>query len=247
MRSTMFIAMGLLLSACTVDVTSPRTVERTGNGSVFDPNANVSAGGAATVSGAERIEEIATDQGTIPVRHSAPLAPAIAGCADGTREAFHDTTVFPTIAGCMASWSGSKSMRAPATGTACGDQIPCNAPADACAPGWHVCGVDGALSDIRHVGAEQCANAGRGRYSAAISHCLTQEGCATDPRPEARYQCFAQGWCSEPVCCGSDCGEFGACTDGVWPGQTHIPQGMDQGCGAMSAQRAGGVLCCRNR
>lgn len=247
MRSAIFISFGyLLLSACTVDTASPRTTVITSNSSGVDPSANGSAGGAAATS-AERIEEVATDNGTIAVRHTATLAPAVAGCADGTREAFHDTAAFPAIAGCMAGWNGSQSLRTPASGAACGDQTPCNTPADACAAGWHVCGADGALSDLRQVSGEQCANAGRGRYSAAISHCLTQDGCANDPRAEARYQCFAEGWCSEAVCCGSDCGDFGACRDGVWPGQTHIPVGTDQGCASMTSLRAGGVLCCRNR
>lgn len=246
MRESTVLSLAIsLLSGCTIDASSPRTAAD--NTTVAaDPNANASAGGSSA-STAERVEEVATDNGTISVRHTATLSTAVAGCADGTREAFHDTAQFPNIAGCMASWSGSQSLRAAASGAPCGDQSTCAAPADACAAGWHVCGADGALSDLRQVSGEQCANAGRGRYSAAISHCLTQDGCATDPRPEARYQCFAEGWCSESVCCGSDCGEFGRCQDGVWPGQTHIPVGQDQGCARMTSLRAGGVLCCRNR
>src|SRR4051812_35198251 len=34
------------------------------------------------------------------------------GCADGTREAFADRTTYPTLAGCAATWSGSKDLRA---------------------------------------------------------------------------------------------------------------------------------------
>lgn len=247
-RSTMLLPLTLLLAACTIDATSPRSGEVVVGGS----NASASSAGGATSaagpSSAERTESIQTESGAISVTHTATLPPAIAGCADGTREAFNDTRAFANIAGCMASWSGSPSLRAPSTGAACGDSTPCAAPADACAAGWHVCGVDGLVAELRQVSAEQCSNAGGGRYSAAISHCSTQsEACTHDDGPTANYQCFSEGWCSEPVCCGRDCGEFGACRDGVWPEQTHIPVGQDQGCASMNSQRAGGVLCCRNR
>lgn len=244
----------LSLSACISLFCAACVVE----GSATDPQANVSvasvgsnagaSSGSAAPSSAERTEEITTESGTINVRHSASLAPAIAGCADGTREAFHDTATFPNIAGCMASWSGSLSLRAAATSRACGDATSCGAPADACAPGWHLCGADGSVAEVRQVTAQQCASAGAGRFSAAISHCLTQShDCASDAQPNANYQCFSEGFCAEPVCCGEHCGEFGLCRDGVWPGQTHIPVGQDQGCGNMSSQRAGGVLCCKSR
>lgn len=237
------LALSLTLAACTLETTSPRSGEATANGG--SNTASNSAGGASS---GERTEAIETESGSITVTHSATLAPAIAGCADGTREAFNDTRAFANIAGCMASWTGSPSLRAPATGAACGESAPCAAPADACAPGWHLCGADGAVAELRQVSAEQCANAGGGRYSAALSHCSTQsDQCTHDDGPSANYPCFSEGFCSEPVCCGRDCGEFGVCRDGAWPQQTHIPVGQDQGCGQMSSQRAGGVLCCRNR
>ncbi|HEX3764530.1 MAG TPA: hypothetical protein VHW23_37805 [Kofleriaceae bacterium] len=47
------------------------------------------------------------------------------------------------------------------------------------------------------------------------------------------------------MCCGNDCGDFGVCTDGVWPHKTHIPRGTDQGCGSIGSSRARGVLCCK--
>jgi hypothetical protein len=122
----------------------------------------------------------------------------------------------------------------------------CGAPADACAAGWHVCGHGGALAEIRAITADQCESAGAGRYSAAISHCRTQSGCEYDESWGASYECFESGWCSESVCCGADCGDFGACRGGVWPDRTHIAQGVDQGCGRTTSHRAGGVLCCRD-
>ena len=173
-------------------------------------------------------------------------APGEVGCSDGQREAFVDGAAFPNIAGCLASWQGTQSMRAPGAGQACGDDAgECAVPGDACAAGWHVCGATGQVADLRQITGEQCENAGGGRFSAGISHCKTQSGCVYDNSATASYQCFPSGWCSESVCCGNDCGQFGSCTGGVWPDKTHIAVGTDQGCGATSSRRAGGVLCCR--
>jgi len=182
----------------------------------------------------------------LTVEHGAPGDPRVIGCADGAREAFLDLARFPNIAGCLADWPGQQSLRTNPTGRACGDEFgPCTTPADACAPGWRVCGAGGAVADLRQVSAEDCSSAGGGRYAAAISHCQSQSGCGVDPSPGAIYACYPTGWCSEPVCCGRDCGEFGICRGGVWPDQTHIPFGQDQGCGNTGSHRAGGVLCCR--
>jgi hypothetical protein len=194
------------------------------------------------------VEEIPVEGGrVIRVQQGIPGAPEQIGCADGQREAFVDAAAYSTIAGCLASWNGAQSMRAPRTGAACGDDgSPCAVPGDACAAGWHVCGDGGAMADLRQISGAECESAGGGRFSAAVSHCISQSGCQYDPAPAAIYPCFESGWCSEPVCCGADCGEFGSCRDGAWPNATHIPVGQDQGCGATLSQRAGGVLCCRN-
>jgi hypothetical protein len=194
------------------------------------------------------VEEIPVEDGrVVQVQQGIPGPPEQVGCADGQREAFVDAAAYPTIAGCLASWAGPQSMRAPRTGAACGDdRSPCAVPGDACAGGWHVCGDSGAMADLRQISSDECEMAGGGRFSAAVSHCIAQSGCEYDPAPEAVYPCFDSGWCSEPVCCGADCGEFGNCRDGAWPDATHIPAGIDQGCGATLSQRAGGVLCCRD-
>jgi hypothetical protein len=192
-------------------------------------------------------ETIVDERGrSITLEHGPPGDPAVVGCADGRREAFLDAARYPRIAGCLGSWPGRQSLRSPPTGRACGDEAgPCAVPADACAPGWHVCGSSGAVAELRQVSAAECEQAGGGRFAAGISHCRGQSGCAYDPTPEANYACYPHGWCSEPVCCGHDCGEFGSCRDGVWPQHTHIPFGQDQGCGATESRRAGGILCCR--
>jgi hypothetical protein len=197
--------------------------------------------------GASRVTPVVDENGfTFQISQGAPGAPALIGCADGQREAFVDAGQFPTIAGCIAEWDGRATLRAPRTQATCGDDRgPCGAPEDACAPGWHLCGASGAVSDLLRVSPEQCEQAGGGRFVAAISHCKTQSGCEYEAAETASYACFESGWCSEPVCCGNDCGEFGVCRDGVWNGKTHIPLGTDQGCGSIGSSRARGVLCCK--
>jgi hypothetical protein len=243
----------LLLSAVVVACVVRQDPEPTTAGMPPGSSQEPSGGGTAVgepgagAGGAVTVEEIKDDQGKVyKVSQGVRGEPGAVGCADGQREAFVDAAAFPGIAGCLSTWAGTQSMRAPATGRACGDDTgECAVPADVCAAGWHVCGAKGALADLRQVSAEQCEQAGGGRFSAGISHCETQSGCQYDTRPDGDYECFASGWCSETVCCGNDCGDFGACTDGVWPGKTHIAQGTDLGCGATSSRRAGGVLCCR--
>jgi hypothetical protein len=192
-------------------------------------------------------EDVGEGGTAIHVVHGPKGSPAAVGCSDGQREAFIDQVRFPSIAGCLASWTGSQSMRAASNGVPCGDSIgTCATPASACATGWHVCGSSGALADLWTITPDECESAGGGRYVAAISHCASQDGCDYNLEAGATYACYESGYCSESVCCGSECTDYGACTGGVWPGRTHIAQGTDQGCGAITSQRAGGVLCCKS-
>jgi hypothetical protein len=203
------------------------------------------AGKSASPSGVTVITD--EDGSQIQIEPGKNGDPKVIGCADGQREALTDLKKYPNIAGCLGLWKGTKSLRDKPTGHVCGnDKGECAVPADLCASGWHICSVDGTIAEVRQLSAEACANAGGGRYSAAISHCLTQEGCECDVSDKANYPCFAEGWCSEPVCCGKNCGDFGSCTGGVWPEATHIAQGTDQGCAATTSRRAGGVLCCKD-
>lgn len=187
------------------------------------------------------------DGQSITLRHGVKGDPSLVGCSDGTREAFHDLNAFPTIAGCIGSWNGAQSLREPSTGKSCGENLgECAVPADVCAAGWHICSQSGLLADLDRVTAEQCRkNAGPGRFVAAISHCKTQSGCKYESGENASYDCFPKGWCSEPVCCGENCGT-GSCPSGIWANDTHIAKGTDQGCGAMTSSRAGGILCCKD-
>ncbi len=177
---------------------------------------------------------------------SAKLDPAIAGCADGQREGFSELDKHPRIAGCVGNWKSAKSLREKPTGKACGDDGElCTSPADVCAPGWHICGVDGKAADLTsHTTVKDCDNAGPGRFNAALSHSTTEEinPCPVIKKDEV-LPCTQSGLGAEPVCCGNDCAA-GKCKDAVWKGKTEISRGTSEGCGAVTADRNAGILCC---
>lgn len=170
--------------------------------------------------------------------HGPAGEPARVGCADGTREAFHDASRSPRVAGCSAAWDDARDLRAAATGVACGEGKPCAAPADACARGWHVCGRDD-VAELRAIDPVACLSAGVGQYLAARSVCADPGGrCSGD----GATACLAEGPCSATVCCGSLCGRSDdVCDDGVWPGLTWSTA---QACGAFRSNPLSGVLCC---
>lgn len=173
----------------------------------------------------------------------------IEGCSDGQREAFLDLDRYPNIAGCLGRWDGIKSLREPSTGKSCGDDLGlCDVPADLCAKGWHICGISGDVRElIDQVDADSCHNISNERFVAAISHCIAQTGCQYDRSERPVYPCFEKGWCAEPVCCGVNCKQ-GSCKSGIYQDdKTYIAQGEDQGCGGITSDRAGGVLCCRDK
>jgi len=176
------------------------------------------------------------------------------GCSDGEREAFTAPT-FVDIAGCAAGWPGTPSMRDPRTSGACGDDlVVCAVPADACADGWHLCGVSGDPSDLSNrITGAQCANPGgvAGRFVAALGHCASCLNACTGGEPDCVYggiyECSSSFIsCSEPVCCGSMCTNAGNCHGGVFPApDTHIGFAGRQ-CGALRFDGQTGVLCCRD-
>jgi len=175
--------------------------------------------------------------------------PKIIGCADGQREGFSDLKKNPRVAGCVGGWSGNKNLRDKGTGKACGDDLDggakCAVPADVCAEGWHVCGHTGKTDDIRdRVTATECDNAGPGRFNAAVSHSPSDE---IEPCPVVTEKtvmpCMLNGLGAEAACCGTDC-KYGKCKDGVWKGKTKISRGTTEGCGSVSSEHNGGVMCC---
>ena len=167
------------------------------------------------------------------------------GCIDGSREAFTDRAMFPTIAGCAASWSGNKDLRSAKTGAGCGGAIDCAAPADACAANWHVCATSGDPVDLTaRASAAACHTAGTGTFVAATSHC-TSYASTCDYSPP--YACIASGTCSEPVCCGTTCYSNQGCTGGAYPApDTWISTGDLNGCGALPGGTVTGVMCCHD-
>ena len=176
---------------------------------------------------------------------------AVIGCADGQREGFADITRHRRVAGCLATWEGTKSLRDKPTGKACGDDIKggvCTVPSDVCATGWHVCGTNGKNDDLKtHTTFKACnKEAGPGKFIAAISHGQSEELCPPTPTAETVFPCMDSGYCAEPVCCGDNC-QFGKCRDGVWKGQTRISLGKAEGCGSVTSERNGGVMCCYDK
>lgn len=173
--------------------------------------------------------------------------PEFVGCADGQREGFADVRKHRRIAGCLATWQGVKGLRDKPTGKAgCGDDGElCTVPADACAPGWHICGADSRNTDLKsHTSWRACEKeAGPGKFVAAMSHGQTDELCPPPPTPTTEFPCMESGYCAEPVCCGDEC-QYGKCRDAVWRGKTKISLGKAEGCGAVTSERNGGVLCC---
>ena len=180
---------------------------------------------------------------------STPDALDLVGCADGAREGFTTIAMFPNVAGCAASWNAAVSMRATATAQPCGDDIQlCATPADACSPGWHICGANGQPAELTTRMTEaECASAGdatiaNARFAAALSHCSSYDGaiCGYDvPRG-----CALDGACAEPVCCGAGCRNDAGCTSGAFAMQG-IAGSLTNGCASMLAAEVTGVLCCR--
>jgi hypothetical protein len=167
--------------------------------------------------------------------------PELIGCADGRREAFHELASYPYIAGCAATWSGTPNLRALATGVACGDGLgSCAVPADACAPGWRLCGSEGDVSELLQLTQLECRIRHDGRFVAATSSWVDETTCGSSSGSLEGYGCFDDGVSSDAVCCG-DCGST-ICHSAIWPSRgTPVVTGP---CAAMPATGITGVLCC---
>ena len=175
--------------------------------------------------------------------------PNLSGCSDGEREGFPNLTDFPTIAACDATWTAAKDMRAAKSGSSCGDDLgmQCEQPADACADGWSICGIDGSPKAISNrADANACLTVGgvdAGAYAAGLSHCTDPLVFCTYEEP---YPCLVSGDCSEAVCCGPACSSAIGCADGVYPGTTRASSSNAIGCGALEIGELTGVLCCQD-
>lgn len=185
-----------------------------------------SASGCNAVLG---MDEKSVDDARICSNDGARCAPA-SGCSDGIRDGFKDLQAHPTIAGCLATWPKG-SVLTPQTGAACGNgRGECAVPADACAPGWHVCGLEGP-EEIRN------------RLAAAV--CLGETGSFI-----TAVGATTCGPCeSQPIaCCGKSCvaQPGGNC---IYPGQTATMGTVNGFVNVCSSTESGsdrlfGVLCC---
>lgn len=180
---------------------------------------------------------------------SPPGPPWEVGCSDGTCEAF---CTLNNVRGCAARWPGSKHMRSPPTGVACGGEVPCLSPADSCGPGWGVCmsfgrgaGLDtgGFMAGMNY---SHCSSE-TGAYVAAQSHAPTTansaRGCTHNASDD--FTCKVSGYGSEPLCCGAKC-TVPSCSKALWPEHTRAL--LHNGpCAAVIGDDDAfdGVLCCR--
>ncbi len=182
-------------------------------------------------------EPVSFGEGVFELSHARPMEKAVAGCADGTREAFHDAGRFPAIAGCIAAWADAPSLSSPRSGAGCGDGLgACAAPADACAEGWHLCA---SASELRALDLVACTHAGPGQFLAGASACVGDDACG---EPTDGLRCMSEGTCSDTVCCGSMCG-FGPVECG--PSATRLPR-AGVACGQVASSPLRGVLCCKD-
>lgn len=191
----------------------------------------------------------------VPVPSPVPGPPAVVGCASGVCAALCNASA--TVHGCVATWVGAASLRAPRTGAACGGALgPCAAPADACAAGWELClgPASGGVAAFRGgITAAACAAVGADPrvFVAAMSHArpdwapLPPAPCPPAPVVDDNGCAAPGGWGSEPVCCGGGCATP-SCPNAVWPRGTRIHVGVGEACGGLTSDFADGVLCCRS-
>ncbi len=154
------------------------------------------------------------------------------GCADGTRDSFTPIAQYPGIAGCDAAWNAS-SMRAAATGVACGASLgDCAVPADACGSGWHVCATPPyGPSDVS------------GKVT--VTQCLAQPGAyAMAVGDRSCEPCTLLG--SGAACCGATCVQQNG--DCIYPAMTAwfgVINSHVNLCADIESKSSGrGVLCC---
>jgi hypothetical protein len=146
-------------------------------------------------------------------RDDAPRVPpgdalGAVGCADDQREGFVDRQRFPTIAGCAATWTGQRNLRAPRADVPCGDDLgACVTPVDACAIGWHICADQGDPIDLTsRATVDECDDAGgvTGSFVGAAGHCSGCMNMCQAGEAECVYgvpiPCLTTfGPCAEPV------------------------------------------------
>ncbi len=197
------------------------------------------------------------------------------GCANGAREGYLDTDKYQSIAGCAMSIStatNSGDLRKTRTGKWCGytdsgsDFGDCDAPEDACSPGWHICGRNGAPKDLTdRILLNDCISSNEANsqgFVAALSPIdITSATCCPATNP-ATLACpndtsFSGSTCdtaglvttASPVACGVNAVQTSSCSDFTgtgWAGAVPVVEG--ESCGNFSGiiSYYGGVLCCKD-
>lgn len=203
-----------------------------------------------------------------------PLVSASAsGCADGTREAFTDTTVFPDIAACAGGFSVPGVFPAPVragvaacatSGNNSGTNVNgagCSA-ADLCGAGWHICraGEVGLVSGGLGCSATTfpvdqffaAAVSGPGCHRCAVPSNTVLVGCTSSSctpgcreRNDLNNGLFGCGAGRASVDCELTVTAGDRCVD-VPAGAWTCPSDTSESQTVTKAQAAGGgVLCCR--
>ena len=200
------------------------------------------------------------------------------GCSNGTREGYVDSGTYPDVAGCALSFSsasGSGNLRKTRTGKWCGYPVggtdfgDCDSPEDACSPGWHICGRNGAPKDLTdRMTLTNCTSSteanSQGFYAALSPVDMTSNTCCPLTGMTS-FACpsdtgssgFSGSTCDAadisggaiPVACGEGIDQTTlTCSDfNGWQGV--VPVGLGNGsCGSVTSTLTswGGVLCCKD-
>ncbi len=197
------------------------------------------------------------------------------GCATGMRQGYLAPAKYPDIAGCASGSStaaNSGDLRKTRTGKWCGwtfsgnDFGTCDALEDACSPGWHICGRNGAPKDLTdRILLGDCLSSSEANgtdFLAALSPidptsatCCpasnpTSFACPTDSVFEASACGLADPAIFDfaaPVTCGADAVQTPSCSNfGGWSGA--VPVGGTGSCGNAGTGFGdwGGILCCKD-
>jgi hypothetical protein len=191
------------------------------------------------------------------------------------RAGYLDTAKYPDIAGCAwnnTSAANSGNLRKTRTGKWCGNPYgglnlgTCDAPEDACSPGWHICGSNGAPKDLTdRITLTDCLSASEANnqsFDAALSPIdTTQATCCPAAKP-ATFACpndtvYAASVCSagsdlataaSPVACGTGADQSTSCPDFTgWAGPVPVDTN-NPNCGSLGGEPSdwGGILCCKD-
>jgi hypothetical protein len=190
----------------------------------------------------------------IPDATAQPDAPTPAvGCSDGTREAFSDIGMFPTIAACSGGWDlqGLLEGTAPACNRDAGDKSSnpngAGCADDLCAAGWHVC-TDG--DDVLSHSPQGCPSFGPARADGGVFFATKQpssNGTCGDAGTDDLFGCGSMGANVPAGACGALTVTSGNGCQFLTLPWTCGAASLDERSLALKARpEGGGVLCCKS-